>query len=283
MLSKSQILALFPKDGHYFVDGVEPILLSEVKENRYTLLENDKEGYQVDFAPEIFETGILKITFGYKKNHTGFTLDDRSMFDVKEKTFGFKHYRRSGSKFWTYHDGMEFTLHIPISKITLVPIKGMSYVPMVINGVALTLNVSGGTSNGWTDWVSGNPHSSINVPIRKMKKIMEVALPNPEFTVKPPKSNPALEYIFAESEEENTEDSQRITKRVKLKFIGSGTKSWCQKVIKQHYQGKQMYICRNTLKGRYILKENIKKKFWKQMVPGKSYLVGVEEVLHFGK
>lgn len=96
----------------------------------------------------------------------------------------FKHYRSSGGKFWTSAPGVDFLFCIPKSKIKLLPIQGHSYVHVEINGVEVVLNVCGGTTydketgkSGWQDWVRDEAHTLVNMPLKKIKAIAEVAIP----------------------------------------------------------------------------------------------------------
>jgi len=226
--------------------------------------------YQVRFDPKIFENGYLNIKFGYKKNHAGYLLEHNSMKDVQNKTLEFKHTSRN-RRWWTSHEGMEFTLSIPLDKIILVPIKGYSYVAIVINGIPLRLNVSGGTRDGWTDHVSESCFCFVNFPIRKMKKIMEVAiLPEPPF-YRCNHSSSDLNYEFSELIELPTDKPQH--KYFKLKFIGAGKKSWCLDVIKQHYKSKKMYVSKDTVKGRKLLEKKVRKELGNS---NKGYWVALE-------
>jgi hypothetical protein len=63
----------------------------------------------------------------------------------------------------------------------MLPEKGYSYVPAEINGVKVKFNVSGGSGNGWTDWLHTRTTISVNHPVRDLKKIAEVAIRNSPF------------------------------------------------------------------------------------------------------
>lgn len=242
------------------------MLLSEVQNCQFVIDDNESSKYQVEFSKEIFENGILNIKFYYKKNHAGFTLSHPSMREVKDKVLNFKHYLWNGGKFWTHSNGMEFTLSIPIEKIELLPIKGYSYVKTVINGIPVSLNVSGGTRNGWTDSVYETSASSVNVNIRDMKKIMEVAIIPPGEHFENPRKKQAEDFVFYELKRDETEEELNGNREdylaFKLQTVGSGKKSWCQNVIKNFHPGKRMYISKNTLKGREVLR----KKVWGEVM-----------------
>lgn len=95
-----------------------------------------------------------------------------------EKTIHeFKHYRKNGSKFWTSKAGVDFYFVIPKSEIKIYPQEGYSYVYAVVNGVQVVLNVSGGGSNNWTDYVDSFCRISVGHGIKTLKKLAEVAVP----------------------------------------------------------------------------------------------------------
>ena len=88
----------------------------------------------------------------------------------------FKHYRKTGSKFWTDSAGIDFYFVLPKSSIELVMEKGYSYVPVIINGRKITLNVSGGGSTEWTDFIGNSCHTFVTRSKLNLKKLAEVAL-----------------------------------------------------------------------------------------------------------
>ena len=91
--------------------------------------------------------------------------------------FEFKHYRRGGSKFWTAKAGISFYFVIPKAQIELLPEKGYSYVPVLINGRQCHLNVSGGGgAGGWTDYVRQVAHISCGWTIAGLRSLATVAV-----------------------------------------------------------------------------------------------------------
>jgi hypothetical protein len=88
---------------------------------------------------------------------------------------------QSGSKFWTAKAGMDFYFVIPRSAVKMLPEKGHSYIPAEINGVKVTFNVSGGTANGWTDYLHARTTIAVNHKLADLKKIAEVAVRNSPF------------------------------------------------------------------------------------------------------
>jgi hypothetical protein len=140
------------------------------------------------------------------------------------RVHGFKHYRRSGSKFWTVRAGVDFYFVIPRSAIKMLPEKGHSYVPAEINGVKVRFNVSGGTSNGWTDFLHTSTTISVGHGIRDLKKLAEVAVRNSEFEPIVPKT------LDADQEA----DWQRLTARL--------SKGLVEKIAKLAEEGKSPVV-----------------------------------------
>jgi hypothetical protein len=121
---------------------------------------NDR--YHILFAPEpylILGVGLVNREF----NHP-------SMVAKKTDVFEFKHYRKSGSKFWTAKPGVEHYFVVPKERIE-VSLEEGGNVHTIIGGQKVVLNVSGGTMNGWEDWVSRTPHTLVNLPVKTLKAI----------------------------------------------------------------------------------------------------------------
>jgi len=78
---------------------------------------------------------------------------------------------------------LNFYFVIPRSKISLVFEKGHSYVPVVINGQTFRLNVSGGSFDGWTDFVGQQTHIGINATVKVLNLLAAVAVPPAEIRV----------------------------------------------------------------------------------------------------
>jgi hypothetical protein len=108
-----------------------------------------EEGYQVELPPGHH----LIVVAGAHLGEPGYDFDHPNIVAKKSELFEFKHYRQSGSKFWTAKAGMSFYLVIPKAQIELLPEKGYSYVPVLIQSRKCFLNVSGVGSGGWTDYV----------------------------------------------------------------------------------------------------------------------------------
>ena len=101
----------------------------------------------------------------------------------QDKVFYTRAYWPDGRKKWFQHAGKDFYFVVPRNKISLVFEKGYSYVPVVINGQKLHLNVTGGTLDGWTDFVRQKAHIGINATKKVLDLLAEVALPPVEASV----------------------------------------------------------------------------------------------------
>ena len=111
-----------------------------------------EEGYRVDLPPG----NHLIVVAGVKMGEPAYDFDHPNIVAKKSELFEFKHYRKSGNKFWTSKAGISFYLAIPKAQIEILPEKGYSYVPVLIQGRKCILNVSGiggGIDGGWTDYV----------------------------------------------------------------------------------------------------------------------------------
>lgn len=152
----------------------KPILLSDCK-NTELFISND---YNVHIDKRVIDGQYLVITTGYTINKINKKVKFDNVYRINKKIFNFKKYYRNGSKKWSAEAGIEFILIIPKDKIYILPEKGYSYIPIEINGVKIFLNVCGGGSANWTDYLSPVSDSSVNIPIKNLKKICEVAVTN---------------------------------------------------------------------------------------------------------
>ncbi len=165
------------------VGTASPVLLSEAG-SYYDV--DPAEPYRI----KIEDNNIITIEFGYTKNHAGFKFlknRPKNTTEVVGREFEFKHERRNGRKFWTKKEGIIFSLLFPADKITLLPIKGYSNVAVAINGESFWLNESGGTHDGgWRDSFSKLTQAFLNIPVRRMNRIMEHSLPIGSLYTPPP-------------------------------------------------------------------------------------------------
>ena len=151
----------------------EPKLLSECGE---VLVLDSTEGNQYQVAIEPGE--FLVVCAGATVGKASANFKHPNVAASGKVIHGFKHYRKGGSKFWTERAGMDFIFVIPRNAIKMLPEKGYSYVRAEINGVKVRFNVSGGTANGWTDWLGTRTQISVNHKIKDLKKLADVAVRN---------------------------------------------------------------------------------------------------------
>ena len=121
------------------------------------------ERFQVegDYRVELPPGNHLIVIAGAHMGEPAYDFDHPNIVAKKSELFEFKHYRKSGSKFWTSKAGISFYLVIPKAQIELLPEKGYSYVPVLIQGRKCFLNVSGGgggLNSGRTDYVRHVAH-----------------------------------------------------------------------------------------------------------------------------
>ena len=136
------------------------------------VLDDSKDGqYQI----KIQESEHFVIIFGGTAGHASFNFQHPNIAHYSKKIMEFKHYHPIRGKFWTNSAGIDMFFVIPSNKIYILPEKGYSYVQAEINGVKVSLNVSGGTTNGWTDYLGNIVHACVNMKIKDLKKIAEVA------------------------------------------------------------------------------------------------------------
>lgn len=137
------------------------------------------EKYRVRFTPGKYL--ILSIG-GRVPNAASKFQHPNIVFKVPE-VMEFKHYSRTGRKWWTSHPGIVYGLTIPKTKVELIRKKGYSYVPVRINGVDIFLNVTGGGGGDtgmWTDCVGHLARTGVDMPVSKIKKLAEVSVPASE-------------------------------------------------------------------------------------------------------
>lgn len=143
----------------------------------------------LNYTVEISDGPYQVFVVGHKYNMPGARFQHPNVCStVRLSQFGFKHYRRDGGKRWTYHDGVERFFIVPKEHVYLDDThKGYSYPRLIVNGVTFTVNVSGCTINGWTDYIGLLAHTAIGMSLRDMKKIAEVSVLIPGF--EPPLRN----------------------------------------------------------------------------------------------
>lgn len=169
-----------------------PTLLSQCESK---VVIDKKEKYCLSIEPGEY----LVITAGFDSNKPGAKFTHPNIAASRKTLHEYKHYRNNGSKFWTSHAGIDHVLIIPRSSITLLPIKGYSFIKAEINGVKVSFNVSGGGGDGWTDYLGNCTHISCNHKLGDFKKLCEVAVRNSPY-------EPIQWKDETEDERKNTEE-----------------------------------------------------------------------------
>jgi len=131
-----------------------------------------EEGYRVVIEPGDY----LIVVAGAYYGSAGARFRHPNIAAKQTRLHEFKHYRQGGGKFWTSRAGVDFLFVIPKTEIHLIHEKGYSYVPVEINGQRWSLNVSGGTFDGWTDTVRRVAHVQCGCSQKALRKLAGVAL-----------------------------------------------------------------------------------------------------------
>jgi hypothetical protein len=129
-----------------------------------------------DYCVKIEQGDNLVVVVGADYGSPASLFDHPNLAGKSPHIHEFKHYRHSGSKFWTARAGMDFYFVIPKNKIEMVAEKGYSYVPVLINGLKITLNVSGCGAKDWVDWVGHVVHTHAGCTVKTLKTLAAVAL-----------------------------------------------------------------------------------------------------------
>ena len=147
------------------------------------------EGGTIDLAPDyhidVAKCDHLIIRAGVTLNKpaaAGFSHSN--LIQRAETLHWFKRQLPQGGKRWWSRAGVDFFFAIPKAQIAVSEQPGYSYVHAEIGGVPVTFNISGGTENGWTDWVRENVSIGINHPIRDLKRIADAAISAEEATMR---------------------------------------------------------------------------------------------------
>ena len=158
----------------------EARLLSECGE-KLVIDDSEKDRYEIAIAPG----DDIVVMMGFKSNHPAAKFTCEGIAATNNEIHEFKHYCRSGRKFWTSHAGVNHYLVVPKNQIKLLPEKGYSYVKAEINGVKVSFNVSGGGgSDGWRDWLGNTASVGVNHPLKALKAVAAVARKGVKLEVK---------------------------------------------------------------------------------------------------
>ncbi|NLS97529.1 MAG: hypothetical protein GXX96_35770 [Planctomycetaceae bacterium] len=130
-----------------------------------------------DYHVDLPDTDQFVVVAGANYPAAATRYDHPNVAAMQDKVFHTRAYWPDGRKKWFQHAGRDFYFVIPRNKISLVFQKGYSYVPVVINGQTFRLSVTGGTFNGWTDFVGQKAHIGIDATVKVLNLLAEVAMP----------------------------------------------------------------------------------------------------------
>ena len=134
-----------------------------------------------DYHVELPDTEYFILVAGGNYPAAATRYDHPNVAARQDKVFLTRSYWPNGRKRWCQHAGRDFYFVIPRDRIALVFAKGYSYVPVIVNGRTLHLNVSGGTcDDGWTDFVRQQVSVGIQFSKQKLDLLAEAALPPEE-------------------------------------------------------------------------------------------------------
>jgi hypothetical protein len=133
-------------------------------------------GYQV----ELPDDDCLILVAGAKYPAAATRYDHPHLAAWRDEVFQTRAYWPDGRKKWFQHAGRDFYFVIPRDRVALVFSKGFSFVPVLVNGLSLQLNVSGGGGDTWTDYVGQRSHVGIGLTKRKLELLAQAALPPAE-------------------------------------------------------------------------------------------------------
>jgi len=164
--------------------AVETVKLSDLTPGSTVVLAGPEEGkdYQGNYNVEIPEhKGFLVVMGGACYPKAGTRFDHPNLAAAADKVFETRAYWPDGRKKWYCHAGRDFYFVVPVERIELVKNdRGYSYIPALIDGTPYRFSVSGGTHNGWTDWLRVQVHTHIDYSQKKLRKLAESALPPAE-------------------------------------------------------------------------------------------------------
>ncbi|MCU0981794.1 MAG: hypothetical protein MUF25_21805 [Pirellulaceae bacterium] len=136
---------------------------------------------EAGYFVELPDTESLVFVAGGNYPAAATRYDHANVAAKQDKVFLTRSYLPDGRKRWIQHAGRDFYFVIPRSRIALVFAKGYSFVPVLVNGQTLHLNVSGGTcGDGWSDFVRQQVSVGIGFSKQKLDLLAEVALPPAE-------------------------------------------------------------------------------------------------------
>lgn len=159
---------------HIIVEN-EPVRLdADTEKVTFTSLPGERGAYHVTFNGAPYLMLVMGASYGTALSK----LEHPRLLARVCRVHEYKHYRQNGSKFWTAKPGIDLYCIVRKEDVTVVPEWGASYPKVMVNGVTLQLNVSGGTfpAGEWTDSVGAAPHTSVGYPVKTVKAVLDVAL-----------------------------------------------------------------------------------------------------------
>jgi hypothetical protein len=92
------------------------------------------------------------------------------------RVFEFKRYLPNGGKRWTSHAGVERFVAVPLDRFLLDETNSkLSYIYTSIAGERVVLSVSGGGGSTWTDWLTVDASTMVNMPRKTVRAILDAA------------------------------------------------------------------------------------------------------------
>ena len=140
--------------------------------------DNDPRGYHVVITPSDHYIVIV----GVPAFAPAAALPYSNLLYRRPVVHEFKHYLPGGGKRWTARCGVDLAFAFRAEDIRLIEAEGMSYVPVQVGDTQFPLNVSGGTTNGWTDWVGVTNHTWITKSSAFPRALAAHAMPPSQVT-----------------------------------------------------------------------------------------------------
>jgi hypothetical protein len=140
--------------------------------SRWTLDDTPGQEYHVEIDPGthlVIEAGTLPGTAAGRFAHPNIAATVKALY----------HFRVGPRRRWRDTAGISHYLVIPREAISLLPERGYSYIPALINGVRVRFNVSGGTlasAPGWLDHLPTFTQIGVAHPVQDLKRIAAVAM-----------------------------------------------------------------------------------------------------------
>ncbi len=231
-------------------------------------------GYYV----ELPDADCLVIVAGANYPAAATRYDHPNVAAMRDKVFHTRAYWPNGRKKWFQHAGREFSFVIPRQNIALVFDKGYSYVPVVINGQAFRLNVTGGTFDGWTDFVRQQAHIGIGFTRKLLDVLAEVALP-PNLAVgsvaleltEPPDSDAAafVELVAGHVCRSSLKEGHKLLLRKGWTYEGSRGPFY----VVSKPKGRRSYVARSGCESHFGIRVNYNAIDWTETAAANGFAI----------